>query len=452
MNEQFDKTLRDHVRDTFDHFDDQMVDDGWKKFNKKKNRRRRAIIFWYTLPTGIAAALALLWIINIYDVNNLDGNNQIAAKTEINKNNSVDTLTENFAQRSLSQNSIQSNGKQTERNRELLTSNNPERNTISLNKYPRKITKITLKKLIDPADENPTLAFNDLNQKEEELKIQNFNKILADDPKTITVTQFENSEVLESIPKTNKISVKEKGIAAASIGSKDPKAFLYNTFNKISDPILIGKKKRFNLSIDATTYMNFSENGIYDQVNLGLGITSDYQLGKRISVNSGLSFNRQTSSFGGNNRTASDFQATSFNNIASIPKAQITNAKLVGVDIPLNLKYWLKVGKSDAFITTGFSSYALINERYVNDFSVINYGVNGVRTSNVRTIQDNPEGAFAYFKFAQTVNLSFGVKYPLTKKSSVSVEPFIKYPLSGMGYQNLRIGSGGISFKLNLSK
>jgi hypothetical protein len=460
MNGQFDKTLRDHIRDTFDHFDDQMAGDGWEKFNKQKNRRRRAVIFWYALPTSIAAALALLWMVNIYDFHTQENNSQIAAKTEIRKNNAPKKIKEGLDQNLIAQSSSKSNNKQAKENQPWLSSNNQKEHLSDLDKKGTKDFKTTPKKLGNLSNESLALVLKDLNQKEEkvnqqkeeEFKIQNFNEILADHPETITITQFDHREISKSISKTDRISVKEKGIALASAVLKQPKALLYSTYIKTAEPILTGRKKRLKVSIDATTYVNFSENGINDQVNLGLGLTSEYPLGKHMSVNSGLSFNRQTSSFDGNNRTASDFKFASFSNVAAIPKAQISNAKLVGIDIPLNLKYSLKVGKSNAFITTGFSAYALINERYTNDFSVINYGVTGVKTSNVRTVQDNPEGAFAYFKFARTLNFSFGVKYPLSKKSSISLEPFIKYPLSGLGYQDLKIGSGGISFKLNLGK
>ena len=460
MKEQFDKTLRDHIRDTFDHFDDQLADNGWEKFNKQKKRRRRTVIFWYALPTSIAAALALLWMVNIYDFNSQITNSQIAAKTEIKKNNPPKKIKKGLNQNVTAQNSSEFNSKITEENQQLLSSNHPKKDRSNSEKRVVQNFKTTPKKLGTLSNENLALAIKDLNQKEErmnqqkaeELKIQNFNKILADHPKTITITQFDNGEVSENISKTDRISVKEKGIALVSAILRTPKAYLYSSYTKNAEPIIFGRKKRLKVSIDATTYVNFSENGIDDQINLGLGLTSEYQLGKHMSVNSGLSFNRQTSSFDGNSRTASDFKFASFSNVATIPKAQISNAKLVGVDIPINLKYSLKVGKSNAFITTGFSSYALINERYINDFSVINYGVAGVKTSNVRTVQDNPKGAFAYFKFARTLNFSFGFKYPVSKKSCISFEPFLKYPLSGLGYQDLKIGSGGISFKLNLGK
>ena len=56
MKEQFDKELRNHIKDTFGVFDDHLADDGWRKLNDRKKKKRRAFFFWYLLPSGIAAS------------------------------------------------------------------------------------------------------------------------------------------------------------------------------------------------------------------------------------------------------------------------------------------------------------------------------------------------------------------------------------------------------------
>ena len=64
MKEQFDKELRNHIKDTFGDFDDHLADDGWRKLIDRKKRKRRGFIFWYVLPSGIAASIALFLLLN----------------------------------------------------------------------------------------------------------------------------------------------------------------------------------------------------------------------------------------------------------------------------------------------------------------------------------------------------------------------------------------------------
>lgn len=504
MNEQFDKTLRDHIRDTFDHYDDQMADNGWKKFNQSKRRKRRAIIFWYGLPSSIAAALALLWMINSYnaDFNTTANDQALVSQTEnsivdqqINKpevtvkskitseNQNKDsqliaeesTIPNNTSGKTL-KNNIQEN-KTLAENRTNSTTILPEESILAKN-----ITTSTLKnnsegnKVIDPisgsmnqskpvqASENKRTILATVNPVETRDRIET---IQSSVPSTIeklaTVSNIQQTQSSYSLL-TSPLQPEILGTRESSLIAKEKSYINYLDLQKLpvlaneldNQPIrdVMVKNKKFNLSVDANTYVNFSASGLNDQINLGIGLASELKLTKNISLNSGILINSQTSTFDGNEKSTSDFKLATLNSgFAAVPKAQITNAKLVGIDIPLNLKLDLKFGKTDAFITSGISSYTVINEKYINDYSVVNYSITGVNTSNVRTIQDNPAGGnFSYFKFARTVNFSFGVLSKLSKKSTLSVEPFIKYPLSGLGYQDLKIGSGGLSFKLNFGK
>ena len=53
------------------------------------------------------------------------------------------------------------------------------------------------------------------------------------------------------------------------------------------------------------------------------------------------------------------------------------------------------------------------------------------------------------FDFCELLNLSFGYKYSL-KKGEIVIEPYIKHPIGFLTNQDLKIGSGGISFRYNI--
>jgi hypothetical protein len=46
-------------------------------------------------------------------------------------------------------------------------------------------------------------------------------------------------------------------------------------------------------------------------------------------------------------------------------------------------------------------------------------------------------------------NLSFGIKQPLSKKNTLSLEPFVKLPMKESGPDNLKLIGTGIKLKLD---
>ncbi len=434
MKEQFDRAIRNHIRDTFGNFDDQMADDGWKKFNDRKRKKRRGLIFWYTLPSGIAAALALVWLLNWNNLSNVSKNNQTQiAQQNLDKNQNINKSKENIE--------IFSNKTQST----ISTNNDHKQRNLAFNKGLKQTININSEKI------SGKHINNDL-KISKEIEVNNTDFITANSSENINQTNpiEVNAKDFKPLETENRTLLVSQNVIANQNSIKD----FYSLPQKSSEdkkPQTI-KKDKFKLSVDANTFYSFSEKGVNDALNLGFGLATELKLTKRLSLNSGILLNRQTTSFDGNSRSTSDFKLTSFSTLAAVPEAQITNAKLIGLDIPLDLKFDFKVGEIKSFITSGISSYSVINEEYVNDYSIVNYSITGILTSNVTDKRENPAGNFSYFKFARTVNFSFGFLYPITKKSTISVEPFIKYPLSGLGYQDLKIGSGGLSFKLNFGR
>lgn len=443
MKEQFDKELRNHIRDTFDHFDDQLADDGWKKFKSQRRRKKRGLIFWYAIPSGIAAALALVWLLNIYDSSSTQ--NTIAQNNQAKPEQKEQMITAAPSEKTPQQNTAPAKVNQ-------VVSESKQQEQKGLSNTSKQKTLIATQQI----KETHSNKISNLNTALSEVKINSKEQIstqIASEPsQDLTIKSFpieKNNEVDYS--RASLLEAHEKGLALAN-ADLNPKPTLFLAHAADQKNPTTTKKNKLKVALDANTFMNYSEAGLNNQINLGLGVSTDLKISKHLSLNSGIMLNRQTSTFDGNNKVDNGFRLSSFSTMVSVPKSQITNAKLVGLDIPLNLKFSMIMGKTRTFLSTGFSSYSVINERYVNDYSVVNYSITGIRANRITTIQDNPAGSFSYFKFAQSLNFSFGVLYPISKNSTLSVEPFVKYPLSGLGYQDLLIGAGGVSFKLNFGQ
>lgn len=458
MKEQFDKALRDHIKDTFDQYDDLMGDDGWKKFQKKVRNKKRRIIALWSFPTGIAAALALLWLINL-NPEIADQNIQKIANNASSADKKLKSVTKEASNEGMS---------------------NP---LAGKDEYDKQNSSIPTKKQL-LADKKFLVQNKDESKKDFIIK-EGFNKgTIASNANAAAIeNKYEDSYSYDRIYEViyaskNPVIIPDSFYSVASLVQyiKDTSSPIRDTFDTQSlfkehikegyinnTPIqnaynnqdkksLNPKKSKIKLGLDATTFMNFTQDGLNEDINIGFGLTSEYKISKNLSFNSGINLNRQTTSFVSSKAEEAVAENTAFSaSIASIINNNFSDAKLVGIDLPLNLKYSIIRKKSSYFISTGISAYTLINEKYLNNISIVNYGFNGVQSSNIITEKENPKGSFSYFNLARTLNLSLGISYPLKNNNSLSIEPFVKYPLGGLGYENLKIGSSGVSLKMNFN-
>ncbi len=228
--------------------------------------------------------------------------------------------------------------------------------------------------------------------------------------------------------------------------------------------------KKVHFGVYAATYFNYAK-GSNNEVNAGAGFTSDINLTRNLRLETGVAINQNSLSYGGSSQpvdaennlvlagssvyygpaaanganatsASSASIAASSNYLNSVASVKSYNANLVGLDIPLNLKYEFNPQRNNFYVVGGFSSGTFINEAYTYNYSSGLYPQQtGAQTTNK---------SFDNFYFAKTLNLAFGVGYPLGKNSLV-IEPFLKYPLQGLGAEQIKFGAGGINLKLNFS-
>jgi hypothetical protein len=223
--------------------------------------------------------------------------------------------------------------------------------------------------------------------------------------------------------------------------------------------------KRGMISVYAATYFNYAQ-GSENNINVGAGFSSDFRISNKLKLSTGLAIAQNSLKYNNsqpavpnngraNSAAAADVVSTpaqgalnqvagvssgTANAFAIVPTLKNYNASLIGLDLPINLKYQFNPQKSDTYISAGLSSGTFINETYI-----LNY------TSAQREEQNTTRTSFSGFDFAKTLNVSFGVGYPLGKSNRLIVEPFLKYPLDGLGSQQIKFGAGGINLKLNFN-
>ena len=125
------------------------------------------------------------------------------------------------------------------------------------------------------------------------------------------------------------------------------------------------------------------------------------------------------------------------------------NLKFMGADancrvieIPVKLSYnFAEKNKSSWFAGAGLSSYLMKREDYLYEYKS---NTGGSYYHSYEAKNENKH----YFS---VVNLSGGYSYQLSKTISLSAEPYVEVPLTGIGTGKVHLNSGGVLFTVGVS-
>lgn len=212
------------------------------------------------------------------------------------------------------------------------------------------------------------------------------------------------------------------------------------------------------------------------KMNFGGGLLMSYKLSPKLSIRTGLSFNQyqveqmkdpaisqeystvpsETKSGNWsdvqNSPTMGSVGGGSFAIISGevmIPNINAVSAQVQSFDIPLEMKYQFGQG----FYSTGGISYTkVINQkRYAHYDEIDNIYMPGRQEQRkVTKTVESVDNRLSKSKFGGFVGLSVGKKVPLNKKAlSLSVEPYVKFPVGQFSKSDLNYTNGGIRIITN---
>jgi hypothetical protein len=103
----------------------------------------------------------------------------------------------------------------------------------------------------------------------------------------------------------------------------------------------------------------------------------------------------------------------------------------------LNIRYDItQKNKSRMFVTTGVTSYVMLNEKYIYNYE---------NPADPAIKWKNWEGKTGIYKLSN-INFSAGYEYQFFRKLSLQVEPFVKVPVSKVGFGKVNLSTIGIFF------
>ncbi len=231
--------------------------------------------------------------------------------------------------------------------------------------------------------------------------------------------QNHNISVHDSL--LNKLSVTETGLT-------DP------TKNKN------GKKYYTNRSLQIGFLLSpdFSEvkYNYVNKIGSNVGLTLGYQLTSKFSINSGLIFTKKNYTVNGE-----DFHAPPgfWTNMVHLDFVKATSNM---IEVPLNIRYdFNKDFNTTFFVNGGFSSYFIKKENYTYYFHNNNYG---------RFLQNTVYSTKNNYWFS-ALNLSTGFETKISNSFSLQVEPYMKLPLTGIGFGKVNLSSYGINLSVKFA-
>jgi hypothetical protein len=282
-------------------------------------------------------------------------------------------------------------------------------------------------------------------------------KALTDQSKIAKQQSVQKSTVSTGIKIDTVTKNKQAGMAVFL--ANEQKKERANEAGKKDSRQLTDKKVLYN--VYAATYFNYA-NGSSSQINTGAGFGTDIALSNHFKLSTGVAIGKNTLSYNGQpsqpgiQRDAAVAGDVAYNSSVSMQNAFVTvpftadvavagyNVSLTGLDVPINIKYEFDPKKTDGYISAGLSSGTFINETFNYSYTSSS-GAFG--RSNARP-DASTRKSFTSFDFARTLNLSIGMGYQITKSNRLIIEPFVKYPLSGLGSQQIRFGASGINLRL----
>jgi hypothetical protein len=459
MDEQFDKKLTNHIREVFDNYEHPGAEHGWeqlrKKFPAEQKRNKIAWLWWSS-----AAAIIIVFIgVGLWYKTKDSGVNNLAVKQPVKQQPVIeqpkitpDSQPNTIAPVTTDQPAIAKNNAPvlvnpvTPYKHYTAPAANPGKAPVNVDANAGTQAKpviigsaIPTKQPVQASVLTPTVDSQKLNNN------------IANQAQLASTTQTPGGQVQAN-----------NNVATNSIIKKQPKT-MANMFadEKINQPAkrkTTNKQdsKKVNFSVYAATYFNYAE-GSTNQVNAGAGFSSDFRLSKNLKLSTGVALAQNSLNYNSapppspSARSmvaaapAAKQQDALFATSAVFPVFKNYNASLVGLDIPINIKYEFNPEKSDAYISAGLSSGTFIDESYTYRYG---YG-NGASSSNSSTSEEQTtHNSFNNFYFGKTLNVSFGVGYPVGGNRLI-IEPFVKYPLGGLGAQDIRFGAGGVNLKFS---
>jgi hypothetical protein len=191
------------------------------------------------------------------------------------------------------------------------------------------------------------------------------------------------------------------------------------------------KSSKLTLTILAAPDVTDSKTSIGTKISSNFGLLLTYPVSKKLSISTGALYARKLYDYGGNATTL----------YGQADGRWALNADCFVIDVPINVNYQVLHKKNySVTLNSGLSSYIMLKEKYKYT-STDQTGIPQITRLELNNQNQHPLGI---------VNLSVSVERQVSDRVSIGVQPFLKLPLTGIGYYNYNLRSRGVAVSLSI--
>ncbi|RZK41543.1 MAG: hypothetical protein EOO90_10925 [Pedobacter sp.] len=415
-----DDELIAHIKHSIKSHEEAYRPGAWEKFNEQQQTKHRPL-FWLTRIGSAAAVVALCFSLIWYVTNNQE--TEQLANTKSLKGSYPEKETEH-------------------------TDSGSEIDAVNMTSTDQKENLVSQKPKNGYDYSDVKLAVNNTEPKVPVVE----NNTQSNNVETITAPVVNNEQIIAQVNEKTNTEV------LSSLADE-----IQRTEGK-QDKLIKNNKKRWELGfVLAPSFGNTNE------LNMGYGLSMSYHFSDRLSITSGVAYNRMSAG-----KSLQTNLGTSPILMGNTRTLEMINQEVVGIDIPVELRY--NINKT-IYANFGVSGFAVLNQSRRNTFvepvvikSTANAtssvgssaGATGSRDAlegqkgqfansyiiNQRTTERAATSAVEDLDYIGFYNLSFGYTKKVYKNNAIAIEPFVKLPIRMVTQDNLRLIGTGVRLRV----
>lgn len=424
---QFDKDFSDRVKETFGGYNaEHLANAGWEAFVQKQNKTRGILTllpFW-----AKAASVAILLSLGSY-----------MAFRALQPNSQGTKLVESQV-RELPQ--------------AIMANESDEQKALPASHQAKPTNQPTVAR---SKEDNKVLV-----EKKSYNQLAVLDSVLEKEPDTLLMAEAISS--VEEGVDLKEIQQKDHMGELDSKAESDKHVSTGYTMQQLVEPMAQAHQtQRTRIAAGLSGMVAAVENLISDAPGVSVGLYTEHKLSNKIYIRPGLalakhSYGLQTLASGNSDLMYNALPSASHGEYSSEAVLFDNHLDLVAMEIPINFVFKIYERKnSNFFVSAGASSLIYLSQKFTGtsrysekliDFSSGAYYLDSNTTSSVEV--SNEYSAFSRSDLFGLLNLSAGYTFPFTDKSTMSVEPFVQLPLGQLTSNEMRMGFGGISLKVQI--
>jgi hypothetical protein len=425
MNTENEKRLDDLFKKKLeDPVDEIRYEEGdWDALEQMLDKpKRRGIIYWLPVLSGVAALMLLFfgwWMFKDKGVTHSTKNQQqvvaghkkpdtIVEHTQIAAQKRKDTIVEQKAQ-------------------QLQAAAQQKKVDTIVEHKALKQTGAPVQKAVRPFNDDGSLLARSANKAQKDTIVER--------------GTVKNNRIADKLVAINQAPVIKGGAAGAQPVkqadlprpvSRSVPALAANTNNNSRAKTKLAYRPQYTLSVIAAPDLNGVSSFQQSKVGTNIGLGFTVGLSKKLTVSTGALYSVKP-------------YATNFDNYHTAYQWKVTPTNVTAdcrmLDIPLNVNYQVyHKAQNKLSFGTGLSSYIMLHESYKFSYA----DSYGSTTSPANYTVPSP-GKY----FFGVVNLNATYERQLNSKVGLSIQPYMKLPLTNIGYSQVKLQTTGVAIGLS---